>query len=118
MYQMIICEVNTLGTEIGTKIEVLTLYCRFVWYYRQRIVHTIDIIDLVDPKVKESSNKIFKDGWANYDIEITKKFKKILIIEDASSSLYICVRELINFVILFLKIHITLLLKTWALLMS
>jgi cephalosporin hydroxylase len=87
MYQMIICEVKPdLVIEIGTKIGGGALYIAdLLDIIGNGIVHTIDIIDLVDPKVKEHHRiKLFTDGWANYDIEITKKFKKILIIEDAS----------------------------------
>jgi cephalosporin hydroxylase len=87
MYQMIICEVKPdLVIEIGTKIGGGTLYIAdLLDILGNGVVHTIDIIDIVDPKVKEHNRiKFFTEGWANYDINITKKFKKILIIEDAS----------------------------------
>lgn len=87
IYQMIICEVKPdLVIEIGTKIGGGALYIAdLLDILGNGVVHTIDIIDIVDPKVKEHHRiKFFTDGWANYDIEIAKKFKKILIIEDAS----------------------------------
>lgn len=87
MYQMIICEVKPdLVIEIGTKIGGGALYIAdLLNILGNGVVHTIDIIDIVDPKVKEHNRiKFFTEGWANYDIDITKEFKKILIIEDAS----------------------------------
>jgi hypothetical protein len=44
--------------------------------------YTIDIVDMVNPKVKEH-NRIFTKGWEDYDLELTKGFETILIIEDA-----------------------------------
>jgi cephalosporin hydroxylase len=87
VYQMIICEVKPdLVIEIGTKIGGGALYIAdLLDILGNGVVHTIDIIDIVDPKVKEHNRiKFFTEGWANYDIDITKEFKKILIIEDAS----------------------------------
>jgi cephalosporin hydroxylase len=49
------------------------------------ILHTIDIVDIVDPRVKEHNRiKFFTKGWEDYNLELTQGFEKILIIEDAS----------------------------------
>lgn len=87
IYQMIICEVKPdLVIEIGTNIGGGALYIAdLLDSIGSGIVHTIDIVDQSDPKVKEHNRiKFFTDGWGNYDIEQTKGYEKILIIEDAS----------------------------------
>ena len=48
-------------------------------------IHTIDINDIVYPQVKKHKRiKFFNQGFENYDLEITKNFNKILVIEDGS----------------------------------
>jgi cephalosporin hydroxylase len=49
--------------------------------------YTIDIVDMVNPKVKEH-NRIFTKGWEDYDLELTKGFETILIIEDAPTFIF------------------------------
>ena len=86
---MIICELKPdLIIEIGTRIGGGALYLADLLDGNEKgVLHTIDIKDEVDPKVKEHKRiAFFYDGWENYDIELTKEFKKILIIEDSSHS--------------------------------
>lgn len=87
IYQMIICEVKPdLVIEIGTNIGGGALYIADLLDCNGKgVLHTIDIIDQVDPNAKEHKRiKFFTEGWENYDLELTKGFEKILIIEDAS----------------------------------
>jgi cephalosporin hydroxylase len=87
IYQMIIDEVKPdLVIEIGTNIGGGALYIADLLEMNSNgIIHTIDIIDMVDPKVKEHERiKFFTNGWLEYDLELTKEFDKILVIEDAS----------------------------------
>lgn len=87
IYQMIIDEVKPdLVIEIGTNIGGGALYIADLLDMNCKgIIHTIDIIDMVDPKVKEHERiKFFTNGWLDYDLELTKEFDKILVIEDAS----------------------------------
>jgi cephalosporin hydroxylase len=87
MYQMIISEIKPdLIIEIGTRIGGGAYYLADLLENEGKgIVHTIDIVDEVAPIVKEHKRiEFFTEGWANYNIEIAKKFDKILVIEDAS----------------------------------
>lgn len=87
IYQMIISEIKPdLIIEIGTRIGGGAYYLAdLLDNLGKGIVHTIDIVDEVDPIVKKHKRiKFFTEGWANYNIEIAKKYDKILIIEDAS----------------------------------
>lgn len=87
IYQMILFEVKPdLVIEIGTNIGGGTLYiANLLDSIGNGIIHTIDIKEQLHPKVKEHSRiKFFSNGWENYDIDITRKFEKILIIEDSS----------------------------------
>jgi cephalosporin hydroxylase len=87
IYQMIIFEVKPdLVIEIGTNIGGGALYIADLLDSNGKgVLHTIDIIDQVDPKAKEHKRiNFFTEGWENYDLELTKGFEKILIIEDAS----------------------------------
>ncbi|MGV8947241.1 MAG: CmcI family methyltransferase [Lutibacter sp.] len=87
IYQMIIFEVKPdLVIEIGTRIGGGALYIADLLESNGNgMVHTIDILDEVDPLVKDNNRiNFFYNGWQNYDLELTKKFEKILIIEDAS----------------------------------
>lgn len=89
IYQMIICELKPdLVIEIGTNIGGGALYIADLLDGNGNgVLHTIDINDQVDPKVKEHKRiTFFDEGWENYDIELAKNFKKILIIEDSSHS--------------------------------
>lgn len=87
IYQMIINEVKPdLVIEIGTNIGGGALYIADLLDSNGKgILHTIDIVDIVEPKVKEHNRiEFFTKGWEDYDLELTKGFEKILIIEDAS----------------------------------
>jgi len=87
MYQMIISEVKPdLIIEIGTRIGGGSFYMAdLLDSIGKGVIHTIDIVDEVDSKVKQHERiHFFIDGWANYDLELVKGYDKILIIEDAS----------------------------------
>lgn len=89
IYQMIINEVKPdLVIEIGTNIGGGALYIADLLDINGKgILHTIDIVDMIDPKVKEHNRiKFFTQGWEDYDLTLTKGFERILIIEDASHS--------------------------------
>lgn len=87
IYQMILFEVKPdLVIEIGTNIGGGALYIADLLDSNGNgVLHTIDILDQVDTKVKEHKRiNFYTEGWENYDLELTKGFEKILIIEDAS----------------------------------
>lgn len=87
IYQMIINEVKPdLVIEVGTNIGGGALYIADLLDGNGKgILHTIDILDMVNPKVKEHKRiKFFTKGWEDYDLELTRGFETILIIEDAS----------------------------------
>lgn len=87
IYQMIINEVKPdLVIEVGTNIGGGALYIADLLDMNGKgILHTIDIVDIVDPRVKENKRiKFFTNGWEDYSLEQAQGFEKILIIEDAS----------------------------------
>lgn len=87
IYQMIICELRPdLVIEIGTNIGGGALYIADLLDANGKgVLHTIDIVEQVHPKVKEHQRiKFFTEGWVNYNLELTKSYETILIIEDAS----------------------------------
>jgi cephalosporin hydroxylase len=87
IYQMIISEVQPdLVIEIGTNIGGGALYIADLLDANGKgVLHTIDILDQVESKVKEHKRiNFYTQGWENYNLELTKGFEKILIIEDAS----------------------------------
>lgn len=87
IYQMIINEVKPdLVIEVGTNIGGGALYIADLLDMNGKgILHTIDIVDVVDPSVKQHNRiKFFTKGWEDYNLELTQEFEKILIIEDAS----------------------------------
>ena len=87
IYQMIIWEVQPdLVIEIGTNVGGGALYIADILEsIGKGVIHTIDLEINSDPcLVKNSRIKLFSGGWENYDLEQTKSFEKILIIEDAS----------------------------------
>jgi cephalosporin hydroxylase len=87
IYQMIINEVKPdLVIEIGTNIGGGALYIADLLDMNGKgILHTIDIVDIVNPEVKKHHRiKFFINGWVDYDLELAKGFETILIIEDAS----------------------------------
>lgn len=89
IYQMILFEVQPdLVIEIGTNVGGGTLYIADILNtIGNGVVHTMDIVNIADSKVEEHDRvTFFSGGWEEYDIEITKKFDKILVIEDSSHS--------------------------------
>ncbi|GEC73661.1 Cephalosporin hydroxylase [Flavobacterium flevense] len=87
IYQMIINEVKPdLVIEIGTNIGGGALYIADLLDMNGKgVIHTIDIVDMVDAKVREHNRiEFFTKGWLDYDLELTKGFNNILVIEDAS----------------------------------
>ena len=87
MYQMIIEEVQPdLIIEIGTRKGGGAYYMAdLLNNLGKGVIHTIDIVDEVEPIVKKHERiKFFTKGWNGYDLELTRDYKKILIIEDAS----------------------------------
>ncbi|WP_417875142.1 CmcI family methyltransferase [Xanthomarina gelatinilytica] len=87
MYQMIISEVQPdLIIEIGTRKGGGAYYIAdLLDNIGKGAIHTIDIVDEVEPIVKKHDRiTFFTEGWSGYDLELTKDFNKILIIEDAS----------------------------------
>ncbi|MBK9282906.1 MAG: hypothetical protein IPM51_01150 [Sphingobacteriaceae bacterium] len=90
IYQMIISEVKPdLIIEIGANQGGGALYLADLMTLNNTIgeVHSIDVGDYIDEKIKNDPRiKFFFTGWENYNLELTKKFNKILIIEDAEHS--------------------------------
>ena len=84
---MIIYEVKPdLIIEIGTNVGGGALYIAdLLESIGNGIIHTIDLEIKSDPMLLEHNRiKLFSGGWESYDIELTRNFEKILIIEDAS----------------------------------
>lgn len=87
IYQMIITELKPdLVIEIGTNIGGGALYIADLMdSLGHGMVHTIDIIKQSHPILEKHPRiKLFTEGWNNYDLNESKGFKKILVIEDAS----------------------------------
>lgn len=87
MYQMIISEVKPdLIIEIGTRKGGGAYYMAdLLDNIGKGSIHAIDIEDDVEPIVKKHERiHFFTDGWSGYDLELTKGFDTILVIEDAS----------------------------------
>lgn len=87
IYQMIISEVKPdLIIEIGTRKGGGAYYLAdLLDNIGSGKIHTIDIIDEVDERVKSHKRiDFFTNGWENYDIKLAKRYKNILVIEDAS----------------------------------
>jgi cephalosporin hydroxylase len=87
IYQMIINEVQPdLIVEIGTNNGGSALYmAHLLDVLANGVIHTIDIDDRSEELAKQHPRiKFFHNGWEDYDLSITKEFKKILVIEDSS----------------------------------
>src|SRR5690348_11308293 len=87
IYQMIIEEVKPdLIIEIGSFEGGSALYLAdLLELHGKGEIHTIDIEDRIDPKVKAHKRiKFFSKGWENYDLGLIKDFKSVLVIEDGS----------------------------------
>jgi cephalosporin hydroxylase len=88
MYQMIINEIKPdLIIEVGTNYGGTTLYMAdLLNIIGNGVVHTIDVVDYVQSDLINNHHRIkrFYDGFQSYDINLTKEFNKILLIEDGS----------------------------------
>jgi cephalosporin hydroxylase len=87
IYQMILNEIKPdLLIEIGTNHGGSALYMADIMNtIGKGEIHTIDIDDRSYPEAKEHSRiSFFHDGWENYNLELTRKYETILVIEDAS----------------------------------
>jgi cephalosporin hydroxylase len=87
IYQMIISEVEPdLIIEIGTNFGGGALYMADILNnIGHGEVHSIDIIEKCPEVVKRHPRiRLFHEGFEKYDLELTKPFKKIMVIEDAS----------------------------------
>tara|TARA_R100000935_G_C2821538_1_gene160042 strand:+ start:492 stop:1130 length:639 start_codon:yes stop_codon:yes gene_type:complete len=87
IYQMIISEIQPdLVIEIGTRKGGGAFYIAdLLENIGKGVVHTIDIVDEVEQVVKEHKRiEFFTNGWSGYDINLAKKYDKIIIIEDSS----------------------------------
>jgi cephalosporin hydroxylase len=88
LYQMVISKVKPdLIIEIGTNAGGGSLYLSDLQkMYGGGVVHTIDIIDMVnDNLILENKNiKRFLGGFTSYDLQNTYGFENILVIDDGS----------------------------------
>lgn len=99
IYQMIIGEVRPdLIIEIGSHEGGGALYLADLLriYDIDGEVHTIDIHNKAQKNIAGYTNiKFFGEGAENYDLSLTKKFSKILVIEDAAHT-YECSKTAIH----------------------
>ena len=87
IYQMILWEIEPdLIIEIGTNRGGAALYfADLLDLIGHGEIHTIDIEDMVYKEVKKHKRiKFFTEGFQKYDLNNTKDFKKIIVIEDGS----------------------------------
>ena len=87
IYQMIINEVKPdLIIEIGSYEGGSALYLAdLLELYGKGELHTIDIEDRVDERVKGHKRiKFFSKGWENYNLSLAENYNSVLVIEDAS----------------------------------
>ncbi len=88
MYQMIVSEVRPdLIIEIGTNQGGSALYMADLMMLNgiEGEIHSIDINSNALENVKSNPRiKLYTHGWENYDLNLTKNFKTILVIEDAA----------------------------------
>lgn len=87
MYQMILQELQPdLLIEIGTNYGGSALYMADIMdKIGNGQLHTIDIDDRSYPLTKQHSRiQFFHTGWEDYDINLVKGYKKIMVIDDAS----------------------------------
>lgn len=99
IYQMLIGEVRPdLIIEIGSHQGGGAMYLSDLMkaYNIDGEIHTIDITDDASKNLVSYSNvKFFNNGAENYDLDITKNFKRILVIEDAAHT-YECSKAAID----------------------
>jgi FkbM family methyltransferase len=101
LHQMIIMSLKPdLIIEIGTYRGGGALYYADLLYLLGKgEVHTINVgNEIVDQKVfNHGQIRFFYDGFENYDLNLTKGFEKILVIDDASHSYVDTLRSLNKF---------------------
>jgi cephalosporin hydroxylase len=99
IYQMIISEVKPdLIIEIGTHAGGSAMYMSDLMTNLgiNGEIHTIDINGSASENIKlDTKIKLFSNGWEAYDLDLVKKFKKILVIEDAAHT-YECTKGAIE----------------------
>lgn len=99
IYQMIIGDVRPdLIIEIGSHEGGGAMYLADLLriYDIDGEVHTIDIHNSAQKNITGYTNiKFFRNGAENYDLNLTKKFSKILVIEDAAHT-YECSKNAIR----------------------
>jgi cephalosporin hydroxylase len=87
LYQMLLAELRPdLVIEIGTHQGGSALYLAdLLQLLGGGEVHTIDIEDRLDSRVRENPNvRVFGGGWEAYDLNLAAAFKKVLVIEDSA----------------------------------
>lgn len=87
LYQMIINQVQPdLIIEIGTNKGGSALYLAdLLQLTGEGVIHSIDVTDECPDIVKNHQRiSLFHQGWQNYDFELAKEFKQVLVIEDSS----------------------------------
>lgn len=87
LYQMLINEVKPdLIIEIGSYNGASALYYSdLLDLLGNGIVHSIDIEDHIHPLAKDKSNiTFFLGGYQNYNLDLVKNFKTIMVIDDGS----------------------------------
>ena len=101
MYQMLIFELKPdLIIEIGTNKGGTALYfADLMEIIGHGEVHTIDILKDYAAPILNSNPRIkqFTDGYQNYDMNLVKKFKNILVIEDGSHTYEDTIGAIIKF---------------------
>ncbi len=99
IYQMLIGEVKPdLIIEIGSHQGGGAMYLSDLMkaYNIDGEIHTIDITNDAKENIKSYHNiKFFNEGAEKYDLELTKNFKTILVIEDAAHT-YECSKNAID----------------------
>jgi cephalosporin hydroxylase len=87
LYQMIINQTQPdLIIEIGTNEGGSALYMADLLKINDKgIIHTIDIVDKCNSFIKDNPRiHRFLGGWAEYNLNLTKDYEKVLIIDDGS----------------------------------
>jgi cephalosporin hydroxylase len=100
LYQMIICSLKPdLVIEIGTAFGGAALYMADLMnIINHGVVHTIDIIKYTTPLIEKHPRiQLFTDGWSGYNLNNTKNFSNILVIEDGSHMYEDCIGALNKF---------------------
>lgn len=98
IYQMIICEINPdLIIEIGTRMGGSALYMAdLLEKLGDGIIHTIDINECESGLIINNTRiHTFSNGFENYNINLAKKYKNILVIDDGSHT-YTDVKKSLN----------------------